>query len=242
MGTTAAFRPKIQVPFLPTLTQHTPANLSAPGYRGPSLLEDKQALRMPGFSPACPVQQSRACLCLGSLPPLLFPPRPPQSWQRQQSGSWWPTCQRSPPRTQGSAIDPGALPAASSAKRGNLPPATRSREGPSRPQALLRCYKNHLKGHFVSHSAEEEERSSGSRGPTSLEASFRARNQGGVGGVCVKILESPTIFSARSPIFGRGCRSCEAGPQGNRPARRPSGQDQSRMPTDLCKSDHKARP
>ena len=79
MGTTAAFRPKIQVPFLPTLTQHIPANPSVPGYRGPSLLEDKQALRMPGFSPACPVQQSRACLCLGSLPPTPFPSPPPRN-------------------------------------------------------------------------------------------------------------------------------------------------------------------
>lgn len=183
--------------------------------------------------------------------PWLTPPYPStlptllNHGSASSQGVGGPACQRSPPQTQGSAIDPGPLPAAASAKRGNLPPTTRSREGPNRPQALLRCYKNHLKGHFVSHSAEEEERSSGSRGPTSPEASFRARNQGGVCVcvcLCVKVLESPRIFSARSPIFGRGCRSCEAGPQGNRPARRQSGQGQSRMPTDLCKSDHKARP
>ena len=62
MGTTAAFRAKIQVPFLPTLMQHTPAKPSVPGFRGPSILEDKQAWRMPGFSSACPVQQSGASL------------------------------------------------------------------------------------------------------------------------------------------------------------------------------------
>lgn len=156
-------------------------------------------------------------LCLGSLPPTLYPAHSPQSWQRQQSGVGGGACQRSPPQTQGSAIDPGALPAAASAKRGNLPPATRSREGPSRPQALLRCYKNHLKGHFVSHSAEEEERSSGSRGPTSPEASFGARNRGGWG-VCVcEGSGKPQNLSCPLPIFGRGCRRCEAGRQGTAP-------------------------
>lgn len=57
-----------------------------------------------------------------------------------------------PLRSPGLAIDSRAPPQPP-LPRDNLPPAPRSREGPGRLPALLCCYKNHVKGHFVSPSA-----------------------------------------------------------------------------------------
>lgn len=75
--------------------------------------------------------------------------------------------------------------------------------GAQPPMALLCLYKNHLKGHFVSHKAEEEG-SSGSHGPTSPGASFRAPCLAG----------KPQNLCCPLPALGRGCRSYEAGAPG----------------------------
>ena len=130
----------------------------------------------------------RSIFALAHFPLPSTLPTPLNHGSASSQGVGGRACQRSPPQTQGSAIDPGALPAAASAKRGNLPPATRSREGPSRPQALLRCYKNHLKGHFVSHARRRRSEAAEAAEATSPEASFGASSRGGWGlCVCVRV-------------------------------------------------------